>query len=128
MQRPVIEFPVFLLQWTLTDDGQLELHTRDVFHSYVRPVWRPRLTQFCRDLTGIRQVGRFSLPTSATADMVISPGRRTLTRHPALPKQSTGCMPFSPRTISSRLGRPAKFSLDGQSQPPAPFSDRAYAG
>ena len=28
----------------------------DTFHSYVRPTWRPQLTEFCINLTGISQV------------------------------------------------------------------------
>lgn len=28
----------------------------DTFHSYVRPTWRPQLSTFCTNLTGIQQV------------------------------------------------------------------------
>ena len=48
----IIEFPVVLLRWN-EDSHQLE--TTGVFHSYVRPTFRPRLTKFCRDLTGVTQ-------------------------------------------------------------------------
>ncbi|KAJ9476501.1 SAP domain-containing protein [Pseudozyma hubeiensis] len=48
----IIEFPVVLLKWN-QDSHQLD--TVDVFHSYVRPTFRPRLTKFCRDLTGVTQ-------------------------------------------------------------------------
>ena len=48
----IIEFPVVLLQWS--KDGQ-QLEIRDTFQSYVRPTWRPNLSQFCRELTGITQ-------------------------------------------------------------------------
>lgn len=55
----VIEFPVVLLQWRkVKETGSLELCPADIFHTFVKPIWRPRLTQFCRDLTGIDQVSK----------------------------------------------------------------------
>lgn len=48
----IIEFPVVLLKW---NEAAHQLETADVFHSYVRPTFRPRLTRFCRDLTGVTQ-------------------------------------------------------------------------
>ncbi|EPQ31864.1 uncharacterized protein PFL1_00063 [Pseudozyma flocculosa PF-1] len=48
----IIEFPVVLLQW---NEDRTALETKDTFQSYVRPVWRPKLSQFCKDLTGITQ-------------------------------------------------------------------------
>ncbi|KIS72254.1 uncharacterized protein UMAG_00666 [Mycosarcoma maydis] len=48
----IIEFPVVLLRW---NENTHQLDTVDVFHSYVRPTFRPRLTKFCRDLTGVTQ-------------------------------------------------------------------------
>ncbi|GAC99418.1 hypothetical protein PHSY_007019 [Pseudozyma hubeiensis SY62] len=48
----IIEFPVVLLRW---NEDSHQLDTVDVFHSYVRPTFRPRLTKFCRDLTGVTQ-------------------------------------------------------------------------
>ena len=32
----------------------------DVFHEYVRPVLNPQLTEYCINLTGIRQVRRMA--------------------------------------------------------------------
>lgn len=65
------EFPVVLLQWT-EDDSETSasrsdgpdtspLRTRrltiiDTFHTFVRPTWRPQLSEFCTSLTGIQQV------------------------------------------------------------------------
>jgi 3'-5' exoribonuclease 1 len=37
-------------------DEQRELDVADIFHSYVRPTWRPVLSSFCTQLTGITQV------------------------------------------------------------------------
>ncbi|KAI4524140.1 hypothetical protein K525DRAFT_253966 [Schizophyllum commune Loenen D] len=53
----IIEFPVCLMRWRdKADDGTAsELEVVDTFHSYVRPTWRPVLSQFCTDLTGITQ-------------------------------------------------------------------------
>ncbi|SPO21277.1 uncharacterized protein UTRI_00754 [Ustilago trichophora] len=48
----IVEFPVILLKW---NEDLHQLETAGVFHSYVRPTFRPRLTKFCRDLTGVTQ-------------------------------------------------------------------------
>lgn len=48
----IIEFPVVLLRWNEDTHG---LDTVAIFHSYVRPTFRPKLTKFCRDLTGVTQ-------------------------------------------------------------------------
>lgn len=63
-----------LLQWAEDDDSEYDesaehvetshgrrkrsLVTVDTFHSYVRPTWRPQLSEFCISLTGIQQVRR----------------------------------------------------------------------
>jgi hypothetical protein len=36
--------------------GKMKLAIKDKFHSYVRPVWQPKLSTFCKSLTGISQV------------------------------------------------------------------------
>lgn len=36
--------------------GRKRLVIKDKFHSYVRPVWQPKLSTFCKGLTGISQV------------------------------------------------------------------------
>jgi hypothetical protein len=41
--------------------GTRRLVIKDTFHSYVRPVWQPKLTTFCSSLTGISQVRLVSL-------------------------------------------------------------------
>jgi len=48
---------VVLLRWV--DEGRSKLERIDIFHSYVRPTWRPTLTDFCISLTGITQVCTF---------------------------------------------------------------------
>ncbi|KAG0062856.1 3'-5' exoribonuclease 1 [Linnemannia elongata] len=52
----VIEFPVVLL-----DGSTLEIV--DEFHSYVRPIHRPILSDFCKELTGISQETVDNAPT-----------------------------------------------------------------
>lgn len=42
-----------LLRWA--EDESPRLVRVDTFHSYVRPTWRPVLTDFCVSLTGIQQ-------------------------------------------------------------------------
>jgi len=37
-----------------------ELYVVDTFHTHVKPSWRPRLTRFCRELTGVDQVSASS--------------------------------------------------------------------
>ncbi|PPQ89115.1 hypothetical protein CVT25_006487 [Psilocybe cyanescens] len=53
----IIEFPVSVLQWTdRTEDGRADtLEVIDEFRSFVRPTWRPTLSAFCTELTGITQ-------------------------------------------------------------------------
>ncbi|BEI92629.1 uncharacterized protein CcaverHIS019_0502570 [Cutaneotrichosporon cavernicola] len=60
----IIEFPVVLMGWTHEweeghDGRRLSSNARivhiDTFHSYVRPTWRPQLSNFCTNLTGIHQ-------------------------------------------------------------------------
>ncbi|SNX84062.1 uncharacterized protein MEPE_02770 [Melanopsichium pennsylvanicum] len=48
----IIEFPIVILKWN-QDSEQLE--TKAIFHSYVQPTFRPKLTKFCKDLTGVTQ-------------------------------------------------------------------------
>ncbi|KAF9065276.1 ribonuclease H-like domain-containing protein [Rhodocollybia butyracea] len=49
----IIEFPVCLMKWK--DKQRRELVVIDEFRSFVRPSWRPTLTRFCEELTGITQ-------------------------------------------------------------------------
>ncbi|KAI9064213.1 hypothetical protein FKP32DRAFT_1611313 [Trametes sanguinea] len=53
----IIEWPVVLLRWKDKDiKGKArELEVVDEFRSFVRPTWRPQLSQFCSALTGITQ-------------------------------------------------------------------------
>jgi 3'-5' exoribonuclease 1 len=40
-----------------SDQGKAcQLEIVDEFRSFVKPTWRPQLSQFCTDLTGITQV------------------------------------------------------------------------
>ncbi|KAH7107418.1 hypothetical protein BKA62DRAFT_683333 [Auriculariales sp. MPI-PUGE-AT-0066] len=51
----IIEWPVVLLGWQDTPQGTRELSVLDEFRSYVRPTFRPKLSEFCTQLTGITQ-------------------------------------------------------------------------
>ncbi|PIL23802.1 hypothetical protein GSI_13553 [Ganoderma sinense ZZ0214-1] len=53
----IIEWPVCLLRWKDKDmkGNAQELEIVAEFRSYVRPTWRPQLSDFCRTLTGITQ-------------------------------------------------------------------------
>ncbi|GAA5848311.1 hypothetical protein JCM8547_004475 [Rhodosporidiobolus lusitaniae] len=66
----IIEWPVILLQWrrrTVVEGEEAgdewELVKVDEFHSFVRPMWKPALSNFCTELTGIRQSDIASAPT-----------------------------------------------------------------
>ncbi|MBW0481712.1 hypothetical protein O181_021427 [Austropuccinia psidii MF-1] len=50
----IIEWPVILFQWRLSD-GNWQLYEVDRFRRFVQPTWRPILSNFCKDLTGITQ-------------------------------------------------------------------------
>jgi 3'-5' exoribonuclease 1 len=47
------------MRWKDNGDGALasRLEVVDEFRTFVRPTWRPTLTEFCIELTGISQVG-----------------------------------------------------------------------
>ncbi|KAF9228000.1 hypothetical protein BS17DRAFT_774617 [Gyrodon lividus] len=53
----IIEWPVCLLRWkTKSVKGKAsQLEIVDEFRSFVKPTWRPQLSQFCTHLTGITQ-------------------------------------------------------------------------
>ncbi|WRT69622.1 uncharacterized protein IL334_006611 [Kwoniella shivajii] len=60
----IIEFPVVLLQWTEPNtEGKRILVKVDQFRSYVKPTWKPILTDFCKNLTGISQETVDKAPT-----------------------------------------------------------------
>jgi len=48
------EWPVCLLRWKDKANGILDVASG--FRTFVRPTWRPELTEFCTRLTGITQV------------------------------------------------------------------------
>jgi len=53
----IIEWPVILLTWEDRDAEGLasKLKAVDEFRSFVKPTWRPKLSEFCSSLTGITQ-------------------------------------------------------------------------
>ncbi|KAG8879212.1 hypothetical protein FRB97_001879 [Tulasnella sp. 331] len=62
----IIEWPVLLMRWVDEDTPngtEQKLVIVDDFRSYVRPTWRPQLTDFCKSLTGINQVDINVAPT-----------------------------------------------------------------
>lgn len=75
------EFPVVLVRWgEPNEEGKRVLEKIDSFRSYVRPTWRPILTDFCKSLTGIQQVcSMFSLQIHLNyADCRIQGNRRQI--------------------------------------------------
>ncbi|KAJ7349489.1 ribonuclease H-like domain-containing protein [Mycena albidolilacea] len=52
----IIEFPVCLMRWKDRDGGNAsQLEVIAEFRSFVKPSWRPTLSEFCTELTGITQ-------------------------------------------------------------------------
>lgn len=53
----IIEWPVVLMQWRM-HEGRWELYEVARYRSFVKPVWRPEVSDFCTQLTGITQVSQ----------------------------------------------------------------------
>ncbi|KAJ7752071.1 ribonuclease H-like domain-containing protein, partial [Mycena metata] len=52
----IIEFPICLMRWKDRDGGKAsQLEVVAEFRSFVKPSWRPNLSDFCTELTGITQ-------------------------------------------------------------------------
>ncbi|GAA5863805.1 hypothetical protein JCM1840_005772 [Sporobolomyces johnsonii] len=66
----IIEWPVILLQWRRRDgpeeDDDWVLEKVDEYHSFVKPMWKPQLSPFCTELTGIEQADVDAAPTFPT--------------------------------------------------------------
>ncbi|KAG1756283.1 ribonuclease H-like domain-containing protein [Suillus paluster] len=76
----IIEWPVCLMRWK--DKSNLgkacQLEIVDEFRSFVKPTWRPQLSQFCTELTGITQAQVNSAPNF---QKVLKMFARFLARH-----------------------------------------------
>jgi inhibitor of KinA sporulation pathway (predicted exonuclease) len=76
---------VILCRWKEGWDGELvegsegsRLEQLDTFHTYVRPTWKPILTEFCTSLTGITQVSLDTVLCTFDADV----GQETVDKSP----------------------------------------------
>ncbi|KIK59676.1 hypothetical protein GYMLUDRAFT_169268 [Collybiopsis luxurians FD-317 M1] len=58
----IIEFPVCLMKWK-NDEERSDLVLVDEFRSFVKPLWKPNLSKFCQELTGITQPQVDNAPT-----------------------------------------------------------------
>ncbi|KIY65042.1 hypothetical protein CYLTODRAFT_424693 [Cylindrobasidium torrendii FP15055 ss-10] len=81
----IIEFPIVLARWEdKMASGPSRGHAKKLsivaeFHTFVRPTWRPKLTPFCTELTGITQedvdhAPQFTAVLSRVKDFLISHG------------------------------------------------------
>ncbi|KAI8602208.1 ribonuclease H-like domain-containing protein [Dissophora ornata] len=101
----VIEFPVVLL------DGST-LEVVDEFHSYVRPTYRPTLSDFCVELTGISQE---TIDAAPTFTEVLALFQDWLTKHGIILEEGSAYGPFdirdfiSKQCIHSNIPRPSYF-------------------
>ncbi|KAI5479590.1 Short-chain dehydrogenase/reductase family protein [Pseudohyphozyma bogoriensis] len=72
----IVEWPVILLKWfrkhsvpesrdgdETCGESEWELRIVDEFHTFVKPSWKPKLSLFCTELTGITQADVDSAPT-----------------------------------------------------------------
>ncbi|KAI0029828.1 ribonuclease H-like domain-containing protein [Vararia minispora EC-137] len=84
----IIEWPVLLLKWKDRDQNGLAstLEVAGQFRSFVRPTWRPKLSPFCTQLTGITQA---QIDTAPTFPLVLSQFSSFLAEH-GLIRPSTG--------------------------------------
>ncbi|KAH7889768.1 ribonuclease H-like domain-containing protein [Phlebopus sp. FC_14] len=76
----IIEWPVCLLRWknTSAKAQTSQLEVVDEFRSFVKPTWRPQLSPFCSDLTGITQA---QVAVAPTFPKVLKMFAAFLTRH-----------------------------------------------
>ncbi|TBU48003.1 ribonuclease H-like domain-containing protein [Dichomitus squalens] len=79
----IIEWPVCLLRWK---DANVKGKTRELeivaeFRSFVRPTWRPQLSEFCQALTGITQE---QVDSASTFPEVLQDFRKFLEEHELL--------------------------------------------
>ncbi|KAG0146487.1 hypothetical protein CROQUDRAFT_657295 [Cronartium quercuum f. sp. fusiforme G11] len=58
----IVEWPVILLQWRI-NRGRWELYEVARYRSFVKPLWRPKVSEFCTQLTGITQPKIDNAPT-----------------------------------------------------------------
>ncbi|KAE9406420.1 hypothetical protein BT96DRAFT_1014920 [Gymnopus androsaceus JB14] len=86
----IIEFPVCLMKWN--DEKRSELVIVDEFRSFVKPSWRPTITEFCEHLTGITQSQVDNAPSFPQALQSVS---QFLTKHGLLEEHTDG--PFDVR-------------------------------
>ncbi|KAF8590520.1 hypothetical protein K439DRAFT_1403650 [Ramaria rubella] len=69
----IIEWPVVLLTWDDRDDDGKASHLKvvDEFRSFVRPTWKPILTEFCTSLTGIAQASNADVDSAPVFSAVL---------------------------------------------------------
>ncbi|KAI6109877.1 ribonuclease H-like domain-containing protein [Pisolithus sp. B1] len=76
----IIEWPVCLLRWKDRSSKGMasQLEVVDEFRSFVKPTWRPQLSNFCTELTGITQT---QVNLAPTFPMVLKMFARFLAQH-----------------------------------------------
>ncbi|KAG8933939.1 hypothetical protein FRC02_010874 [Tulasnella sp. 418] len=112
----IIEWPVVLMRWSDKDEtGRAsQLVIVDEFRSYVRPTWRPQLSEFCTSLTGITQDDINNAPTFPE---VLSQFEGFLQKHNLIPPPTALLTP-----PASRCSSPAPTEPDStatSSEPPS---------
>ncbi|KAJ7582936.1 ribonuclease H-like domain-containing protein [Mycena floridula] len=90
----IIEFPVFLMRWKDRTESNhcSQLEVVDVFHTYVRPTWRPTLSEFCTELTGVTQSLVEEAPPFAH---VLDSCSRFLVKHGLIDATGKPLLPFA---------------------------------
>ncbi|KAG8900435.1 hypothetical protein FRB99_006045 [Tulasnella sp. 403] len=111
----IIEWPVVLMRWVDKDEvtgRAAELVVVDEFRSYVRPTWRPKLTDFCTSLTGITQPDIDSAPTFPE---MLASFELWLQKHNLIPPPTALLTP-----PSSRCSSPSLSNSNLADAPPSP--------
>ncbi|KAJ7046561.1 ribonuclease H-like domain-containing protein [Mycena alexandri] len=81
----IIEFPICLMRWKDRDgDKASQLEVVAEFRSFVKPSWRPNLSEFCTELTGITQQDQVDAAPSFPA--VLRSVRAFLVEHKLIEK------------------------------------------
>lgn len=99
------EWPVCLLMWKDKQNGMASrLDVVDEFRSFVKPTWRPLLSAFCTQLTGITQVRSvfrlplpFPFPFSLSSPFLPAPLRATRRM-----SQKSSCTYYDTNTLPAR--------------------------
>lgn len=113
----IIEWPVILMKWEDRDETTgtaSKLVIVDEFTSFVRPTWRPQLSEFCTSLTGITQA---DIDPAPTFPEMLTLFEQWLQKHNLIPPPTALLTPPQSRCPSPT---PFEFQNDNEDTVPLP--------